>query len=86
MIACVENGSFTLFVDGEESTETEAHASVDRLIEFAVPLGYLHAKPNDMMEFELTIYQDGMEVEHWPQSGVVRLTVPDHTKDDDWFV
>ena len=86
MITCAENASFTLLVDGKESAGTGAHVSVDRLIEFAVPLEHLHAKPHDMVEFELTLYQDGMEVEHWPQSGVIRLTVPDNIEDSDWFV
>lgn len=51
-------------------------AAIGKIIELSVPFDAFSAKPNDPLEFTITVLKNGLEIERWPNQSSVRLSRP----------
>ncbi|MBI4552241.1 MAG: hypothetical protein HY710_08260, partial [Candidatus Latescibacteria bacterium] len=86
VIGRLPDGQFTLSTDGDDSALSGVTWAVGRVVELAIPLAALHARPAETIQVELAVYQDESEVERWPRAGVVQFTVPDADEAASWVV
>jgi hypothetical protein len=60
---------------------------VGRIIEIGIPFSKLEAKSLQTVEFMVVVYKDHQELERWPRSGVISVTVPsENYEQEQWYV
>jgi len=60
---------------------------VGRIIEMGIPFPDLEARPSQLVELVVVVYKDGQELERWPRGGVITVTVPTETyEQEQWYV
>jgi len=58
------------------TSESEADVSINDIIEIKIPLDLLQAKSGELMEFYVSVWRNGGELERWPSKGYFSFRMP----------
>jgi hypothetical protein len=86
-----ENGELTIEEQAEEETWRELGRSdrlgVQKIIEFALYFDQLGLQTGDHLRFHVTVHKGRIEIERWPRSGYIEVSVPGEDFEGTmWFV
>jgi len=68
-----------IFLNAKGETTQISNIAAKKIVELSIPFSYLGAKPDEPIEFSLTIIKNGLQIERWPHQSTILFRRPTET-------